>query len=58
MNVTVAGDTAVFYHGVVSVSANYEDKRERSCEGLIETLVRSDAGWKFIGLTSFEMGAD
>jgi len=58
MTVTVAGDTAVVYYGVVSVRTNYEDKRERSSEGLIETLVRTDAGWKFIGLTSFEMGSD
>jgi len=58
LNVTVAGDTAVVHYGVVSVAADYQGKRERSSEGLVETLVRTDSGWKFIGLTSFEIGTD
>ncbi|NKI34779.1 SnoaL-like domain-containing protein [Wenzhouxiangella sp. XN79A] len=58
MNVTVSGDTAVVYYASVQVRENHEDERERTSTGLVETLVRTDAGWKFIGLTSFELGDD
>lgn len=57
MTVTVSGDTAVVYYASVQVRENHEDKRERESTGLVETLVRTDAGWKFIGLTSFEISA-
>ena len=58
MAVTVTGDTAVAYYSSVRVAENHEGKRERESTGLVETLVRTDAGWKFVGLTSFEMGDD
>lgn len=58
ITITVVDDTAVAYYGMVTVSTDYQGKRERSSGGLIETLVRTDAGWKFIGLTSFEMDSD
>lgn len=58
MNVTVSGDTAVVYYAAVQVTQNHEGKRERESTGLIETLARTDDGWKFLGLTSFEIGGD
>lgn len=58
MTITVAEDTAVVYYGVVTVSTDHAGKRQRSSEGLIETLVKTDAGWKFLGLTSFEMSSE
>ena len=58
MAVTVTGDTAVAYYSAVQVTEDYEGKRERETTGLVETLVRTEAGWRFVGLTSFEMGDD
>lgn len=58
MNVTVSGDTAVVYYASVQVREDHEEKRERTSTGLVETLARTNAGWKFIGLTSFEIGGD
>ncbi len=54
--VVVSGDTAVAHYAVVSVGENYEKKRERTTEGLIEVLVRDGTSWKFLSLTSFEIG--
>lgn len=56
LQVTVAGDTAVVYYFSVQVTENGDDERERETTGLVETLVRTDAGWKFIGLSSFSQG--
>lgn len=58
MSVSVAGDTAVVYYATVRVGEDHEGKRERESTGLIETLVRTDDGWKFFGLTSFDMDDD
>jgi hypothetical protein len=55
MKVTVSGDTAIAYYASVTVRENHEEKRERESSGLVETLVRTESGWKFIGLTSFEI---
>jgi hypothetical protein len=57
MGVTVTGDTAMAYYSAVQITENHEGKRERESTGLVETLVRTDAGWKFVGLTSFEIGS-
>lgn len=58
MKVTVAGDTAVVSYASVQVTQNHEGKRERNSTGMVETLVRNEGGWKFLGLTSFEMDND
>jgi len=58
MAVTVTGDTAVAYYSAVQITENSEGERERETTGLVETLVRTEAGWRFLGLTSFEMGDD
>ena len=57
MTVTVSGDTAVAHYGVVQITKS-DDETEREMSGLVETLVRTDDGWKFIALTGFEMGDD
>lgn len=56
LQVTVAGDTAVVYYFSVQVTESGDDERERSTTGLVETLVQTDAGWKFVGLSSFTQG--
>ncbi len=54
--IVVVGDTAVAHYSTVVVRENYEKKRKREVEGLIETLVRDGRSWKFLSLTSFEQG--
>ena len=56
--IVVVGDTAVVHYSAVQVSENYEKKRERSSEGLVETLVRDGNTWKFLSLTSFDIDSD
>jgi len=53
--VVVVGDTAVVNYNVVMMAENYEAKRKRSSQGLIETLVRDGQTWKFLSLTSFDI---
>jgi hypothetical protein len=53
--VVVVNDTAVVNYNVVMETENYEMKRKRTAEGLIETLVRDGERWKFLALTSFEI---
>jgi hypothetical protein len=51
--VVVEGDTAIAMYSFVQwVSTNGEPSRESS--GLVETLVRTDEGWKFLALTGFD----
>lgn len=57
VSIVVAGSTAVVNYNAVTVGNNYEDKRERSALGLIETLVYDGKTWKFLSLTSFEIGS-
>ena len=56
--IVVVGDTAVVLYSVVQVSENYEKKRERSSDGLVETLVRDGDTWKFLSLTGFDIDSD
>lgn len=55
LQVTVMGDTAVVYYFSVQVTES-GDERERETAGLVETLVRTDAGWKFVALSGFSQG--
>jgi hypothetical protein len=58
VTVVVQGDTAIALYNAVVVAENAEGKRERRKEGLMETLVRDGGSWKFLGLTSFELGTE
>jgi len=51
--VVVEGDTAVAMYSFVQVVQMGEDY-ERESSGLVETLVRTDDGWKFLALTGFD----
>ena len=53
VGISVYGDTAVVMYTHVSVSQSGKDKPERDMSASVETLVRTDDGWKFIGLTGF-----
>lgn len=56
--IVVVDDTAVVHYSVVTVSENQEGKRERERQGITETLVRDGKDWKYISLSSFDMGSD
>jgi ketosteroid isomerase-like protein len=58
MEIQMAGDTAVVHYATVTVLKDAEDKTTRSSEGLIEVLVKDGETWKFMTLTSFEIGKD
>lgn len=51
--IVVEGDTAVAMYSVVQVVMT-GDERSRESSGLVETLVRTDEGWKFLALTGFD----
>lgn len=52
--ISIHGDTAVVMYTNVSVDQRGKDKPERSIGGTVETLVRTEDGWKFIALTGFD----
>jgi len=56
--ITIAGDTAVVHYATVTVSQRATDAPEREMSGSVETLVRSGGKWKFLSLSSFELGND
>ena len=56
--IVVVGDTAAVHYNAVTVTEDYAAKRERTKQGLIETLVRDGRSWKFLSLTSFELSSD
>jgi|TARA_B110000503_G_scaffold43198_1_gene70689 hypothetical protein len=58
VSIVVVGSTAIVNYNTVSVGNNYEGKRERSTQGLIETLVYDGKSWRFLSLTSFEINSD
>jgi len=51
--VVVEGDTAVVMYSFVQVVQVGEDF-ERESSGLVETLIRTADGWKFLALTGFD----
>jgi len=57
-SLVVEGDTGVAFYSVVEVRRDSEGKVERSVTGLVETAVRARNGWKYIGLTSFDIGSN
>ena len=56
--IIVEGDTGVAYYSAVTVRKNSEGKSERSVVGLIETLHRGAAGWKYVSLAGFTINSD
>ncbi len=56
--IIVVGNTAVVHYNTVVVSEDHAAKRERTMRGLIETLVLDGRNWKFLLLTSFQLGSD
>lgn len=54
VGISIHGDTAVVMYTHVSVSQSGKDTPERDISASVETLVRTDDGWKFIGLTGFD----
>lgn len=57
VSIVVVGNTAIVNYNTVSVGNNYEEKRERTAQGLIETLVYDGKTWKFLSLTNFQISA-
>ena len=51
--VVVEGDTAVAFYSFVQV-VEMGDETERESSGLVETLIRTEDGWKFLALTGFD----
>lgn len=54
VSIVIHDDTAVVMYTNVSVAQSGKEKPERSMGGTIETLVRTEDGWKFIALTGFD----
>lgn len=54
VSIVIHDDTAVVMYTNVSVAQSGKEKPERSTGGTIETLVRTEDGWKFIALTGFD----
>lgn len=51
--VVVEGDTAIAFYSFVQV-VKTDDEYERESSGLVETLIRTADGWKFLALTGFD----
>lgn len=55
--IALSGNTAVVAYTLVMVREDSADKKtHRAREGVVETLVRSGSGWKFLATTGFGMG--
>jgi hypothetical protein len=57
-SLVIEGDTGVAFYSVVDVRRNSEGDVERSVTGIVETAVRDRDSWKYIGLTSFDIGSN
>ena len=56
--IVIEGNTGVAYYSVVSIRTTAEEDSERSVEGIVETLHKSNGRWKYLALTSFSMDDD
>lgn len=52
--ITVAGDTAIAYYHVTTVTESVEGKREQNVSRITEILVRDGDEWKWLGGVSFD----
>jgi len=55
-SISLSGDTAVVTYALTIVTQRGTDKPDWGKEGIVETLVRSGTGWKFLSSTSFALG--
>jgi len=55
-SISLSGDTAVVTYALTIVSQRGTDKPEWGKEAIVETLVRTATGWKFLSSTSFALG--
>ena len=53
--VVVVDDTAIANYSVVMVRRDSEGKQQRSVQGIVETLVRSEGTWRYLSLTGFSI---
>jgi len=53
--IAISGNTAVVNYTVLQVTQRATDKPEREASGIVETLVRSGNGWKFLSTTGFDL---
>ncbi|MBK6411920.1 nuclear transport factor 2 family protein [Sphingopyxis sp.] len=56
LSISLSGDTAVVTYALTIVSQRGTDKPDWGKEGIVETLVRTTSGWKFLSSTSFALG--
>ncbi len=55
-SISLSGDTAVVTYALTIVTQRGTDKPDWGKEAIVETLVRSGTGWKFLSSTSFALG--
>ena len=55
-SISLSGDTAVVTYALTVVSQRGTDKPDWGKEAIVETLVRTATGWKFLSSTSFALG--
>lgn len=55
-SISLSGDTAVVTYALTVVTQRGTDKPDWNKEAIVETLVRSGTGWKFLSSTSFALG--
>lgn len=55
-SISLSGDTAVVTYALTIVSQRGTDKPDWGKEAIVETLVRTTTGWKFLSSTSFALG--
>lgn len=54
-SISLSGNTAVVTYALTVVSQRGTDKPDWGKEAIVETLVRSGSGWKFLASTSFSL---
>lgn len=55
-SISLSGNTAVVTYALTIVNQRGTDKPDWGKEAIVETLVRSGTGWKFLSSTSFALG--
>ena len=55
-SISLSGDTAVVTYALTIVTQRGTDKPDWGKEAIVETLVRTTTGWKFLSSTSFALG--
>ncbi|WP_432769704.1 MAG: SnoaL-like domain-containing protein [Sphingopyxis sp.] len=55
-SISLSGNTAVVTYALTVVNQRGTEKPDWGKEAIVETLVRSEGGWKFLSSTSFGLG--